>query len=195
MRSPLVARIDQVVVLAFLVFQAVAFVALNRWLAAFRGREPTSAFVMILACQVLPFVGWNYLAGLLTFVQHAHPSSIWFANREEWSFYGSQLLSTTHIILPWHGNLLFHNIMEHTAHHIDPRIPLYRLPRAQADLEAAYGDNITSERLTLAALRRTLRLCRLYDYEKHCWLDFDGTPTTQPAELLSAGQRHRQNGP
>src|SRR5262249_43107000 len=36
MRSPFVARIDQAVVLAFLVVQTVAFVALNRWLASFQ---------------------------------------------------------------------------------------------------------------------------------------------------------------
>ena len=23
---------------------------------------------------------------------------------------------------------------------------------------------------------RTLRICRLYDYAGHCWVDYDGTP-------------------
>ena len=45
-------------------------------------------------------------------------------------------------------NRLFHNILEHTAHHVDPRIPLYNLPDVQARLESVYPSDILVERLT-----------------------------------------------
>ena len=85
-----------------------------------------------------------------------------------------------HIELPRPVELVLHNIMEHTAHHADPRVPLYNLEQAQKNLEAAYGDNIVVVPFTLGGLFKTLRTCRLFDYENHRWLDWDGTPTTRP---------------
>jgi omega-6 fatty acid desaturase (delta-12 desaturase) len=40
---------------------------------------------------------------------------------------------------------------------------------------------------SFAWLNDTLRRCKLYDYERNCWLDFDGRPTA--ASPVSAGQR------
>jgi omega-6 fatty acid desaturase (delta-12 desaturase) len=68
--------------------------------------------------------------------------------------------------------------MEHTAHHADPRVPLYNLEKAQKRLEETYGDNIVVVPFTVRGLFTTLRTCRLFDYENHRWLDWDGTPTT-----------------
>jgi omega-6 fatty acid desaturase (delta-12 desaturase) len=77
-----------------------------------------------------------------------------------------------------------HNIMEHTAHHVDTRIPLYNLTAAQAGVEEAFGaENVISERFSLAGMARTFRTCQLYDFEKHQWLSFDGRPTTESRVL------------
>ncbi len=77
-------------------------------------------------------------------------------------------------------NALANNILEHTAHHVDPRVPLYNLPEAQDRLEAVYPEEIIVERLTPLYVLRILRTCRLYDYERRQWLDYDGTPTSSP---------------
>ena len=45
-------------------------------------------------------------------------------------------------------NRLTNNILEHTAHHVDPRVPLYNLPEVQGQLEATYSEEIIVERLT-----------------------------------------------
>jgi acyl-lipid omega-6 desaturase (Delta-12 desaturase) len=86
--------------------------------------------------------------------------------------------STTHVVLPLGLNRLAYNILEHTAHHVDPRVPLYHLPGAQARLEEVYPEDVVVERLTPAYVLRILRTCRLYDYRRRQWLDYDGTPTS-----------------
>ena len=81
---------------------------------------------------------------------------------------------------------MLHNIMEHTAHHVDTRVPLYHLTNAQSAIEHAFGEeNVITEPFTFAGMTRTFQTCQLYSYETHQWLSFDGVPTTAPvAELL-----------
>jgi hypothetical protein len=50
-----------------------------------------------------------------------------------------------------------------------------------------------TERFSLGWIRETLTNCRLYDYQTHRWLDFDGRPTGPVAispEQQSAMERH-----
>ena len=70
--------------------------------------------------------------------------------------------------------------MEHTAHHAEPFVPLYRLAEAQKSLERAYRRDIVRVLWTPASFLRTLRVCRLYDYGCHRWIDYDGTPLSEP---------------
>jgi omega-6 fatty acid desaturase (delta-12 desaturase) len=124
--------------------------------------------------------------GFATFQHHTHPRVIWYAEESEWSFYRSQVEGTVHVVFPRWLELLLHNIMEHTAHHIDTRVPLYRLNDAQRAVENAFGaERVITERFTFAGMSRVFRCCRLYDYETHQWLDFDGRPTTARRELRS----------
>ncbi len=125
----------------------------------------------------LPFATFCWLGGLCTFLHHSHPRLRWFDSRAEWSNRRGALEGTAHVVFPWPINLLTHNVMDHTIHHLDPRVPLVRLAAAQRGLEASQPGVVT-EPFCLAALWRTLRVCQLYDYRRHCWLAFDGTPTT-----------------
>ena len=68
--------------------------------------------------------------------------------------------------------------MDHTAHHVNTRVPLHNLPACQKALEGV-DPSIIVHRLRWCGLLRTLSVCRgLYDYENHRWLDFSGRPTT-----------------
>ena len=80
--------------------------------------------------------------------------------------------------------LLTGHIMQHTAHHVDSKIPLYRLTGSQSCLESAYPQDIVVEKWTLATLGKTLARCKLYDYENHRWLNFCGKPTSEPNPAL-----------
>ena len=129
---------------------------------------------------VIPFLVWNWVMGMIILVHHTHPKIPWYGDVSDWSYYAGQVQSTVHVELPRPIELVLHNIMEHTAHHADPRVPLYNLEKAQKHLEEAYGDEIVVVPFSLRGLFETLRTCRLYDYDNHRWLDWDGTPTTGP---------------
>jgi omega-6 fatty acid desaturase (delta-12 desaturase) len=85
-------------------------------------------------------------------IQHRFEHALW-APEESWNFSVASLKSTSHLHLPrilqWFtGNIGFHHV-----HHINPRIPNYRLEechRANAALQAA-------PQLTLLAALRALR--------------------------------------
>ncbi len=147
--------------------------------------EPTSPLGVFLWALVLPYFMWSFVIGFVDLVQHTHPRSIWFADSSEWDYATANLRSTTHVILPFQLNRLWHNILVHAAHHVDPRVPLYHLREAQGRLEQAYPDDVIVERFTPGFLMRLFRVCRLYDFDARQWLDYDGTPTA-PAQRTSS---------
>jgi omega-6 fatty acid desaturase (delta-12 desaturase) len=127
---------------------------------------------------VVPFIIWNWVMGTIILVHHTHPQIPWYGDVPDWSFYAGQVQSTVHVELPRPIELVLHHIMEHTAHHADPRVPLYNLEKAQKHLEETYGEIVVVP-FTFGGFFNTLRTCRLFDYENHRWLDWDGTPTTE----------------
>ena len=148
---------------------------------------PASAWTHALAnlfCVILlPYAMWNWLMAFVTIQHHTHPKAPWFKNREEWSFFHGQVHGTIHVRLPRWIELLFHNILDHTAHHVDPKIPLYRLPSCQQRLEESFSEDVVVEHSSIPALSRVLRTCQLYDYENHRWLDFEGRPSAPSIPL------------
>lgn len=166
---------DGLLVTAFMVGHA----ALVVWVAHTAGVPPWQAIV---AAVLVPQCVWNALMGFVIYVQHTHPDIAWFDNRREWEWFSAQLASTPHVEFPLPFSALLHNIMEHTVHHLDVHVPHHALPAAQAELEHALGDGVRRHAWSWRDFRRTVRTCRLYDYERHCWVDYDGTVTSR-AEL------------
>jgi omega-6 fatty acid desaturase (delta-12 desaturase) len=135
---------------------------------------------VVLAVGVaVPFLTFKFINAPLIYLNHTHPRVAWFTAAEAPNIRDVALLSTVHVIFPGLTNWLFHRIMEHTAHHVRPGIPLYRLKRSQALLEARHPEVIV-ERWTLALHLRILRTCKLFDIEKRCWTDYNGVPTAEP---------------
>ena len=134
--------------------------------------------ILVLGGMVLPFLLWNWLSGFATFLQHTHPRITWYCDREEWSFFRGQVQSAIHVMFPWPVGPILHNIMEHTAHHVDPSIPLYNLPCSQRHLEQSYSEDVIVEKFTIAYFVRVLAQCQLYDYRTRQWLNFEGSPMT-----------------
>ena len=166
---------DRALVLAFPVMQGAALLGLDSGGSALIG----SALLVALGVTV-PFLTFNWLIGFATFQHHTHPRVVWYADEAEWTFFRAQVQGTVHIVFPRWIERMLHNIMEHTAHHVDTKVPLYNLTNAQAAVEAAYGEeNVITEQFTFAGMRRTFHTCQLYAYETHQWLTFDGHPTTE----------------
>jgi acyl-lipid omega-6 desaturase (Delta-12 desaturase) len=165
--------LDNLLLMSALIAQASLWV----WLAHAIAKD-VSWLWLIMFAVVVPGVFTNYLIGFTTYLQHTHPSIPWFDSKSEWTFYIGQVRGTTHTHLPYKINWLFHNVMDHLAHHVDPRIPLYHLPEAQQQIERSYPRHVVQHRFTPHSLHRTLQICQLYDYANHCWQDFQGNPTS-----------------
>ena len=137
-----------------------------------------------------PFLVWNMLMGATTYMQHTHRRAPWFAAATELRHVAGQEELSVHVATPgWYG-AISHHIMDHPAHHVHPKIPLYRLAAAQRRLNELLGERAVVQHFTPAYLWDTLACCKLYDYREHRWLDFAGRATsasTLPERLRRAG--------
>ena len=125
----------------------------------------------------LPFTVWNYVAALTIYLNHTHPNIPWFGDERLWTFHRGNVLSTVHVKLPRWLAPLYSDALAHTAHHADMSLPVYELPAAQAKLKDAFGPAMQEYPLSFAEYRKIYTACKLFDFERMCWTDFDGTPT------------------
>jgi omega-6 fatty acid desaturase (delta-12 desaturase) len=148
-------------------------------IALFAKRRGESVAISVGCSMVLPFAAWNASMGFIIFQQHTSADIPWYDDYEAWRKTTSALDGVQRVLFPAFLNTVFHNIMEHHAHHADPSISLHALPRAQAALEAAFPDRAKVVPFTVRGFLETARKCKLYDYEAHRWCDFDGNYTTE----------------
>jgi omega-6 fatty acid desaturase (delta-12 desaturase) len=125
----------------------------------------------------VPFLCWNALIGFVVYVHHTHPGVDWFEDKTSWAAAQPFVSTTVHLTFRWRIGTLLHNIMEHTAHHVDMSVPLYRLREAQALLERRLEGHIVIQPFTWRWYVQTARRCKLYDFAARRWIDFGGTPT------------------
>lgn len=180
-------RVDRLLVVGYAAALFAGLDALCRAASAWPWAEPVGPAGVALLGLVAPYLLWTYLIGLVDLLHHTHPRAVCFSDRDEWDYYTATVRSTTRLIVPPGLGRLMHNVLDHSAHHVDPRVPLHHLPAAQRRLEAAYPGDVPVEHLTPGYVRRILRTCRLYDYGRRQWLDYDGTPTTPPQRPAPSG--------
>jgi len=136
-----------------------------------------SLWCVFLLGWAVPFALWNYLMALTTYLNHTHPSIAWFNDEALWNRYRGNVLGSAHVKMPINLVPLYTKVMAHTAHHVRPKIPVYVLPDAQAELKREYG-NLVEYKLTLSEYKRIYCACKLFDFDRMCWTDFDGVPST-----------------
>jgi len=138
-----------------------------------------SAWVLLLLGIVVPFLLWNGIMGFVVFVHHTHPAIPWFQKRLEWQRCRAYLTSTVQVTLPLRLDRLMHNIMEHNAHHVNPRIPMFALKKAQSLLTERFTNQFPVYRVGLRSYMDCVSRCKLYDYANHAWMDFQGRVTAR----------------
>jgi omega-6 fatty acid desaturase (delta-12 desaturase) len=147
------------------------------WLGAVLWAAHASGQSMLLLALlgfVVPFLFWCAMIGFVVYVHHTHVRIRWHAERDEWSRAGPFVTTTVHLTFPWRIGSLLHHIMEHTAHHVDMSIPLYRLADAQQKLEELLPQRIVVQRFSWRWYFDTAKRCKLYDFDADCWTGFDG---------------------
>jgi omega-6 fatty acid desaturase (delta-12 desaturase) len=181
LRPALVRKLKPLYVCDALV--AAAFFALQLLLLAL-DRPGLGAFALRAGCAIVwPFLVFNWLVGFASYLNHTHPRVPWFAERECWSFCQGQVHCTVHVGVPAWMIFFLTDVGLHGAHHIDPRIPIWKLEPAEARILAAAGEDIVAEPWSWARHREIMRCCKLYDYAANRWLDFAGRPTTPVIEI------------
>jgi len=128
---------------------------------------------------IVPWLVWVQFMGFISYIQHTHPGLAWYDDPKEWTFYHVQLKSSAHVVFPFPIERLINNIMDHAAHHIDPAIPLYHLPKSQRLLEQSCEEHAAVIRWSPWQYLELCRVCKLYDFERHCWTDFEGNATSE----------------
>lgn len=148
------------------------------WAAAATGQ---SAWMLVGMGFVVPFVFWNAMIGFVVYVHHTHTRVQWHDDKSAWAKAAPFVSTTVHLEFPWKVGGLMHHIMEHTAHHVDMSVPLYRLNEAQKKLEDMLPGRIIIQRFSWRWYFDTARRCKLYDFTRRCWTDFQGRATSDPA--------------
>jgi omega-6 fatty acid desaturase (delta-12 desaturase) len=111
----------------------------------------------------VPFFLSHMLGAYLFFAQHNFPE-VMFRNNTEWTYANAALESSSYMkmnpLMQWFtANIGFHHI-----HHLNSRIPFYRLPEAMANVSELQSPKITT--LKISDIRKCLRL-KVWDPEKN----------------------------
>ena len=160
---------------ALQIVYAAALLAMLTLIASVTG---ASVAASVLCGFVLPYAIWFTTFSMTVFLQHTHPQVRWY--RDAASAPPDAL--SVHVGIPHWINHMSHYGLEHPVHHVSAHIPHYRLKEAQAALAAIAAPPVIAMRFTAANLRDVLTRCRVYDYDAHAWMDFDGSVTARPLE-------------
>lgn len=154
-------RRDQALVAAFALLTLLASLATAGW----------SGIWVWAKAIVVPFLLFNWVIGWVVHVHHIAPEIRWWPRRE-WNRFRGQVEGTTVLWGPPGWDLFFHWIMVHLPHHVDMRIPCYRLPEAARAIAAAFPDDVDERPIRLRDYLRSTRLCKLHDFETGTWYTY-----------------------
>lgn len=130
----------------------------------------------VVAAVVVPFAVFTWCISLFVYLHHTHPDLPFFDDRQEWSATVGQVYCSTVIRSGRVAERLTHRILVHTPHHVDTRIPFYRLEEAWADLRARYGPQIHEYRFRWSTVRWIFASCQLFDFQTKTWSRFADLP-------------------
>ena len=133
---------------------------------------------------LIPFLLFIHTIGWVVYVHHIAPDIRWWP-RKEWNRFKGQVEGTTILWGPPGWDFFFHWIMVHIPHHVDARIPCYRLPEASRAIAQAFPDRVDERRLRMRDYLAATRVCKLHDFNTGQWLPYPGSGrpnamTTQP---------------
>jgi acyl-lipid omega-6 desaturase (Delta-12 desaturase) len=142
----------------------------------------------------VPWLIFTYAIALITYLHHTHPSRVFFASRAEWDPIRGHVTGSTVLDVPRPVGWLFHDIFVHTPHHLDQRVPYYRLRSAWEELRPAVASlDVLEYRASLPAIATVFRRCKLFDYSRGAWAPFPSSG--QGRSTLASDDLTAQDGP
>jgi omega-6 fatty acid desaturase (delta-12 desaturase) len=155
-------RRDQALAALFAVATLVALVV-------FRGSGGVWDWVKVV---VIPFLLFCQSIGWVVHVHHIQPEIRWWPRRE-WNRFRGQVEGTTVLWGPPGWDVFYHWIMVHLPHHVDMRIPCYRLPQAARAIAEAFPDEVVERPIRVRDYVEATRACKLHDFETGTWLTYE----------------------
>jgi omega-6 fatty acid desaturase (delta-12 desaturase) len=137
----------------------VGLIATCAWFAGWQ----TAVFVLVIPAVIATTSG-----AYLFYAQHNFPSAK-IRPRDQWTYTGAALQSSSFLEMGPIMNWLTGNIGYHHVHHLNSKIPFYRLPEAMAALVPLQSPNTTT--LGVSDIIRCLRL-KLWDAERNRFITF-----------------------
>lgn len=131
-----------------------------------------SISVVLLAGVIIPFLFWVSMIGFVVYVHHTHVQVQWHEDKSQWAAAQPFVSTTVHLTFPFKLGAIMHNIMEHTAHHVDMSVPLYHLQAAQTKLEDLLPHRIVVQPFSWRWYFQTAHQCKLYDFQQQSWKHF-----------------------
>lgn len=165
---------------AFTIVWAVAVAGGVVALGLARSDSALAAAWLAFQVVIVPFVICSTILGWVVKVQHVAPDRQWHGD-ETWNKVRAQVEGTTVVRMPRGLDVFFHWIMIHVPHHVDMRVPMYRLPLAADALIEGRPDLVREERFTARTWFDITRDCKLFDDDTQTWLTY-----AEGAALLDA---------
>ena len=163
--------LDYALVIVWMVLEFALFAGLFSRLGLIAESNFHPAVMFFFGIAVTQFF-WHWEMGFVTFLHHFHPDVAWYREFEAPPAAERQLISTVHVKFPAGFNWGLFNILEHTAHHISPQIPLYQLANAQAALKKAYPEHVTQEKFSLVTVWKIFATCKCWDPIGKRWVGY-----------------------
>jgi omega-6 fatty acid desaturase (delta-12 desaturase) len=118
---------------------------------------------------IIPFTLTCGFGAYLFYAQHNFPG-VWFAENVDWKYDIAALKSSSFMVMNPVMNYFTANIGYHHIHHLNARIPFYRLPEVMAHFPELQGAKRTS--LSLKDIRECLRL-KVWDPDLNRMVGFE----------------------
>ena len=134
-------------------------------------QEPTilSALWMWSRVLIIPFLVFTWIIGATVHIHHVQADLKWY-DAIDWTRSKAQLMGTTVMRAPWLIDVALHHIFVHVPHHVDSRIPCYRLSMAADVIDAAFPGVIQQRPFHLRDYFRATRNCKLFDFTAGQWI-------------------------
>lgn len=119
---------------------------------------------------LIPFLLFQQTIATVVYLNHTHPRTKFFFSKEGWNMVEAQLRNSVTWSSPlW--NFLLHNILLHTPHHVDTRLPFYSLPNAVQILREKFPSDVVFDTFSWTKLYLYTQRCFLFSEEKG-WISF-----------------------
>jgi omega-6 fatty acid desaturase (delta-12 desaturase) len=144
----------------------------------------------VVAAVVVPWLVFTWIIAAVTYLHHTHPTRRFYATRGDWDPVAGHVRGSTVVHVPRPLAWLLHDIFVHTPHHLDARIPYYRLRLAWGELRPLVaGLDVLEYRATVREVGAVFAACKLFEPATAAWSTFelDDSSLVRPDEEDRAG--------